>query len=148
MQTTNPVTMGEFATLPEFTKILPGQIKALIGKDFSLECVYRCNQRPRIRWYKDEIPLDENDERITTKLLGSSTCRLEIKNVQASDSSRITCEATNSQGRVSTFARLQPVDDYKIYEVDNRLKQRVNSESVNAFAKQMVNDLFIKSNFR
>lgn len=130
VQTTNPVTVGEFATLPEFTKILPGQIKVLIGKDFSLECTYRGNPRPSIVWYKDEIPLDQNDERISMKILGTSTCRLEIKNVQAGDSGRITCEATNSQGRVSTFARLQAVADYKIYEVNNKLKQRVNSESV------------------
>lgn len=130
VQTTNPVTVGEFATLPEFTKILPGQIKMLIGKDFSLECIHRGNPKPSIIWYKDEIPLDQSDERISMKILGTSTCRLEIKNVQASDSGRITCEATNSQGRVSTFARLQAVADYKIYEVDNKLKQRVNSASV------------------
>lgn len=130
VQTSHPVTVGAFATLPEFTKILPGQIKVLLGKDFALECVYKGNPRPCIVWYKDEIPLDDNDDRMIVKVLGTSTCRLEIKNVQASDSGRYTCEATNSQGRVSTFARLQAVADYKIYEVDNKLKQRVNSEMV------------------
>lgn len=130
VQTSNPITVGVFATLPEFTKILPGQLKMLLGKDFSLECVYKANPRPQIIWYKDELPLDKNDERITMKLLGTSTCHLEIRNVQASDSGRYTCEATNSQGRVSTFARLQAVSDYKIYEVDNKLKQRVNGDTV------------------
>lgn len=76
------------------------------------------------------MPLEQSDERISVKVIGTSTCRLDIKNVQASDSGRITCEATNSQGRVSTFARLQAIADYKIYEVDNKLKQRVNSGSV------------------
>lgn len=131
VQTTSPVTVGEFATLPEFTKILSGQFKVLLGKDFAFECVYRGYPRPCIVWYKDEIPLNENDDRISMKILGSSTCRLEIKNVQSSDSGRYHCEATNSQGRVSTFARLQAVADYKIYEVDNKLKQRVDSGTVN-----------------
>lgn len=134
VQTTNPVTVGAFATLPEFTKILPGQLKVLLGKDFSLECIYKGNPRPRIVWYKDEIPMDSNSERISVKILGTSTCRLEIKNVQPSDSGRYTCEATNTQGRVSTFARLQAVADYKIYEVDNKLKQKFNGETVRAIS--------------
>lgn len=135
VQTTNPVTVGAFVTLPEFTKILPGQIKVLLGKDFILECIYKGNPQPKIAWYKDEIPLEEQNDRINAKILGTSTCRLEIKNIQASDSGRYTCEATNSQGRVSTFARLQAVADYKIYEVDNKLKQRVNSDMVRTIKK-------------
>lgn len=91
------------------------------------------NLHTRFRWYKDEIPLEPSDDRISMKIIGTSTCRLDIKNVQASDSGRITCEATNSQGRVSTFARLQAIADYKIYEVDNKLKQRVNSGSVSYY---------------
>lgn len=130
VQTSNPITVGAFATLPEFTKILPGQLKVLIGQDFSFECIHKGNPRPHIVWYKDETPLDSNDERITMKVLGTSTCRLEIRNVQSSDSGRYTCEATNSQGRVSTFVRLQAVTNYRIYEVDNKLKQRFNSEMV------------------
>lgn len=130
VQTTNAVTVGAFATLPEFTKILPGQLKVLLGKDFSLECIYKGNPRPEVVWYKDEIPLEQNDERIRMSIAGTSTCRLEIRNIQPSDSGRYTCEATNSQGRVSTFARLQAVADYKIYEVDNKLKQKINGETV------------------
>lgn len=136
VQTSNPVTVGVFATLPEFTKILPGQLKVLLGKDFTLECIYKGNPKPCIVWYKDEVPLSHDDDRVTMKVLGTSTCRLEIRNVQPSDSGRYTCEATNSQGRVSTFARLQAVNDYKIYEVDNILKQRVNGESVSIRRKK------------
>lgn len=130
VQTSNPITVGAFATLPEFTKILPGQLKVLLGQDFSFECIYKGNPKPQIVWYKDETPLDSNNERITMKILGTSTCRLEIRNVQSSDSGRYTCEATNRQGRVSTFARLQAVTNYRIYEVDNKLKQRFNGEMV------------------
>lgn len=116
--------------LPEFSKILPGQLKVLLGTDFTLECIYKGSPKPQIEWYKDEIQLSQNDERVIMNTLGSSICRLEIRKVQAGDSGRYTCEAKNSQGRVSTFARLQAVANLKIYEVDNKLKQMVNGESV------------------
>lgn len=128
VQTTNPVTVGEFATLPEFAKILPGQVKVLQGQNYSLECIYKGNPIPRIVWYKDEKEVPDN-ERITITTLGTSICRLEIRDVQPCDSGRYTCEATNTQGRVSTFARLS-IANYRIYEADNRLKQRINGETV------------------
>jgi myosin-light-chain kinase len=36
--TTAPVVVGRKVELPEFTKILPGQLKALQGSDVHLEC--------------------------------------------------------------------------------------------------------------
>lgn len=143
VQTTNPITVGWFGSLPEFTKILPGQLKILLGNDFALECIVRGNPKPRIIWYKDEIPIDNTNERITTKLIGTTTCRLEIKNVQSCDSGRYTCEATNTQGRVSTFARLQAVSDYKICEADSKLKQKTNSDSVSEYYKVNLKNNFI-----
>lgn len=130
VQTSNPITVGVFASLPEFTKILPGQLKAMIGKNFTLECIFKGNPTPNIVWYKDETPIDVLDERIKTKLTGTSICCLEIHNVQAGDSGRYKCEATNSQGRVSTFARLQAVSDYRIFEADNKLKKKINGDMV------------------
>lgn len=130
VQTTNPITVGGVESLPEFTKILPGQIKVLLGTDFIFECAVRGSPKPNIIWYKDEIPIRETTERFTKKMIGTSTCRLEIEKVQQCDSGRYTCEATNSQGRVSTFARLQAVADYKIYEADHKLKAKINDETV------------------
>lgn len=130
VQTSNAVTVGEFATLPEFTKILPGQLKVLLGTDYTFECIFKGNPRPEILWYKNEMPIDTNEERIKIQIAGTSTCRLTIRDVQSSDSGRYTCEATNSQGRVSTFARLQAVANYKLYEADNKLKQSISCETV------------------
>lgn len=32
------IVVGKHSALPEFTKILPGQLKALLGSDIALEC--------------------------------------------------------------------------------------------------------------
>lgn len=132
VQTSEPVTVGEYASLPEFTKILPGQLKVLLGSDFTLECIFKGNPRPNIVWYKNEVPIEMTDDHVKIQIAGTSTCRLIIHNIEPSDSGRYTCEATNSQGRVSTFARLQAVANYKLYEADNKLKQSICCETVSS----------------
>lgn len=134
VQTSSPITVGGAECLPEFTKILPGQLKVLLGRDFILECVVKGTPRPKIVWYKDQIPIRDSADRLTMQMIGSGMCRLKIENVQSVHSGRYSCEATNSQGRVSTFARLQAVADYKIYEADNKLKAKINAETVNIFS--------------
>lgn len=131
VQTSSPITVGGAECLPEFTKILPGQLKVLLGRDFTLDCIVKGMPRPKIVWYKDQVAIRDSAERISIQTTGFGLCRLQIKNVQSIDSGRYTCEATNSQGRVSTFARLQAVADYKIYEADNKLKAKINDEKVN-----------------
>lgn len=130
VQTSSPITVGGVECLPEFTKILSGQLKVLLGRDFTLECIVKGSPRPKIIWYKDQIPIRESADRLTMQAIGAGTCRLEIERVQSCDSGRYSCEATNSQGRVSTFVRLQAVADYKIYEADNKLKAKINDEMV------------------
>lgn len=130
VQTSSPITVGGVESLPEFTKILPGQVKVLLNSDYTLECIVQGNPKPNIVWYKNDQRIKKSTDRVQIKMIGTSTCRLDIKNVCSDDSGRYTCEATNSQGRVSTFARVQTVSDYKIYEVDNKLKQKINNESV------------------
>lgn len=128
VQTSNSILVGGVESLPEFTKILPGQLKVLLAKEFKLDCIVKGNPKPNIIWYKDEVPI-KSTERVVIKNIGWN-CRLEFKAIDSSDSGRYTCEATNSQGRVSTFARLQVVSDPKIYEADHNLKQKIDSEMV------------------
>lgn len=128
VQTTSPITVGCAECMPEFTSNLPGQSKALIGRDFSLDCVVSGVPRPNIIWYKDAVPIHDMSGRVTTKFYGNNLCRLEICNLQKCDSGRYVCEATNLQGRVSTFARLQAVADYRIFDAENRLKAKANDE--------------------
>lgn len=49
-QTSSPILMGGAQCLPEFTKILPGQIKALSGMDFLFECSVKGSPKPAICW--------------------------------------------------------------------------------------------------
>ena len=125
-QTTYPIMFGGVVKLPEFTKILPGQLKALIESDITLECLAMGSPRPDIVWYKDGLKVDSDTKRVITAM--GPVCRLTIRNIDEFDNGRYTCEASNKEGRVSTFARLQTVSDPKIYEADNILKQNVASD--------------------
>jgi hypothetical protein len=125
-QTTYPIMFGDVVKLPEFTKILPGQLKALIDNDITLECVAMGSPRPDIIWYKDGLRIDSNDKRVISCM--GPLCRLTIKNVNESDNGRYTCEASNKEGRVSTFARVQTVSDRKLFEADNKLKMNVERD--------------------
>lgn len=125
-QTTYPIMFGDVVKLPEFTKILPGQLKALINNDITLECVAMGSPRPDIVWYKDGIRIDANEKRVISVM--GPLCRLIIRNAVENDNGRYTCEASNKEGRVSTFARLQTVSDPKIFEADSKLKKNVETD--------------------
>ncbi|XP_055846057.1 titin-like [Episyrphus balteatus] len=133
VQTRSPVQVGGAECLPEFVKILPGQTKALLEKQCSLECVVQGAPRPRIVWYKDGLQIESSD-RVRIKQYGS-VCTLLISQVFDIDSGRYTCEATNSKGRVSTFARLQVVSDEKLYAADHKLKELITSDNVAALGE-------------
>uniref|UniRef100_A0A1A9UZC2 Myosin light chain kinase, smooth muscle n=1 Tax=Glossina austeni TaxID=7395 RepID=A0A1A9UZC2_GLOAU len=130
VQTSSPLQVGGVECLPEFTKILPGQVKALLHGLFTLECVVHGSPRPEVIWYKDglRLGLHTDVDRVKTRKLGSSCCLI-IKNVYESDGGRYTCEATNIKGRVATFARLQVVTDPKLYEADHQLKDIVHNSN-------------------
>uniref|UniRef100_W8AQC6 Myosin light chain kinase, smooth muscle n=1 Tax=Ceratitis capitata TaxID=7213 RepID=W8AQC6_CERCA len=128
-QTSCPVQVGGAECLPEFVKILPGQMKALLGTQLVLECTVRGAPRPQIDWYKDGMHINPLAERVRIRQIGS-TCTLIIAPICELDAGRYTCEATNSKGRVSTFARLQIVTDPRLYEADTKLKEIVHSADV------------------
>ncbi|XP_059475294.1 titin homolog [Neocloeon triangulifer] len=116
--------VGKKVDMPEFTHILPGQQKVLIGSDVRLECQVKGEPEPEIQWYKDGAPLDPDsfDHRMRITFDGAR-CVLNLKTVQDSDTGRFMCEASNKAGRVSTFARLLVVTDIKILEADLKLRQ-------------------------
>lgn len=128
-QTTYPIMFGDCVKLPEFTKILPGQLKALVNNDIVLECVAMGSPRPDIIWLKDGMRIGEDEKRVISVM--GSLCRLIIRNVTEHDNGRYTCEASNKEGRVSTFARLQTVTDPKIFEADTNLKMKVETDIEN-----------------
>ncbi|XP_036344439.1 muscle M-line assembly protein unc-89-like, partial [Rhagoletis pomonella] len=129
VQTSSPLQVGGAECLPEFVKILPGQLKALLGTQLMLECAVRGAPRPQIDWYKDGMHISPLAERMRIRQIGS-TCTLIIAPVSELDAGRYTCEATNAKGRVSTFARLQIVSDLRLYEADTKLKEIIHSDKV------------------
>lgn len=139
VQTTNPILVGGADCLPEFVKILPCQIKALLGSDVSLDCTVRGTPRPHIMWYRDGVPLSKTiDPRVEIAMEeADAVCRLRISGVQFVDSGRYTCEAVNTQGRVMTFARLQVVSDPKICAADVNLKRLMLDDVVIASASRV-----------
>ena len=132
-QTTYPIMFGDAVKLPEFNKILPGQLKALLNNEITLDCVVLGSPKPEIIWYKEGIKIESSERRCISSV--GPVCRLTLQNVVESDGGRYTCEASNKEGRVSTFARLQTVTDPKIFEADNKLKRNVENgiELVNYF---------------
>ncbi|XP_026670517.1 myosin light chain kinase, smooth muscle-like [Ceratina calcarata] len=125
---TNPVRVSETVDLPEFTKILPGQLKVLEGSTVKLECEIRTDSHVDIKWYYESTEIDvDGDTRWLISRNGSKCC-LTIGKVQEIDSGRYVCEAGNSIGKVSSFARVLVVDDPKIIEADEKLKSKEETE--------------------
>ncbi|VEN46037.1 unnamed protein product [Callosobruchus maculatus] len=116
------VSVGSHAASPDFAKVLPGQMKALSGADVTLVCEVKGEPFPTIRWLKDSSKIYPEDDTRYSIGQDSGICSLQISNLQDVDSGRFTCEAENSVGRVSTFARLCVVKDPKVLAADHNLR--------------------------
>jgi Immunoglobulin I-set domain len=122
--TNGTYVVGKKVDIPEFTHILPGQQKVLIGSDVRLECHVKGEPTPEVQWYKDGAPIctEFYDTRMRITFDGCR-CVLNLKTVEDADTGRYMCEASSKAGRVSTFARLLVVTDIKILEADLKLRQ-------------------------
>jgi len=142
---TNSVLVSESTDLPEFTKILAGQLKALEGTPIELECEVntrdssiisdsflraalnylfqvRSDSKMEVRWYRETTEIDPRSDSRFTIRQKVSKCSLTIANVKEDDSGRYICEANNKIGKVSSFARVLVVTDPRIIEADAKLR--------------------------
>ncbi|XP_018399450.1 PREDICTED: uncharacterized protein LOC108777137, partial [Cyphomyrmex costatus] len=127
----NSVLVIESTDLPELTKILPDQLKALEGTSVKLECEIRGDSRMKVQWYRETTEINPyNDTRFTICSDGSK-CSLTIVNVKEDDSGRYVCEANSRIGKVSSFARVLVVTDPRIIEADAKLKSSSSIELEN-----------------
>lgn len=76
-----------------------------------------------VKWYRDTTEIENGQDLRFTTYFNGTKCTLMIGNILESDSGRYVCEATNAAGRVSTFARVQVVEDPKIVEADLKLRK-------------------------
>lgn len=120
-QTTSSVVVGKSVCLPEFTKTLPGQMKALIDQSVTLKCKVKGDPMPTVVWHKDGVEVELGDRMITRFFRGD--CTLTISKIAEEDTGRYMCEAIHREGRASTFVRLQVVTDPNIWEADDELKR-------------------------
>lgn len=128
VQTSTPIAAGNKEKLPEFIAGLPGQLKVLNDSNYTLECTVDGNPAPKVRWFKNDIELRSSSKLAITQ--SGSVCRMEVRNIDSDDAGKYTCEATNSIGRASTFARLQVVGDRKIFEAHHNLIQNIDRNIV------------------
>ncbi|XP_032676016.1 uncharacterized protein LOC116846386 isoform X2 [Odontomachus brunneus] len=125
---TNSAYVSESTDLPEFTKILPGQLKALEGTLVKLECEIRGDPKMEVRWYREMTELDPRSDSRFAIYYDASKYSLTIANVNEDDSGRYVCEASNRIGKVSSFARVLVVNDLKIIEADAKLRTSLSIE--------------------
>lgn len=122
VQTSVPVGIGLSGDRPEFTEILPGQLKVLAGESAVLSCSFNGKPTPEIVWMKNGHEIEEEPGKIKINIENLNTT-FHINEVKIEDEGRYSCEATNVLGRSSTYARMTVITDRHIWEADAKLKR-------------------------
>ncbi|XP_021379777.1 inactive tyrosine-protein kinase transmembrane receptor ROR1-like isoform X2 [Mizuhopecten yessoensis] len=76
-----------------------------------IRCEISGNPLPRYKWFKDTVPIGENERRITIRLTPWGS-RLKIESLEPYDSGWYTCKAVNKAGQVNTTGFLEVKDGY------------------------------------
>ncbi|KAG8038190.1 hypothetical protein G9C98_006515 [Cotesia typhae] len=96
---TNSVTVREVVKFPEFTKILPGQLKALEGTVLNLDCEVSSDSLAHVKWYRDTTEIENGQDSRSSDIANEErppefTMRLRDRRVQATYPVRLTCQVT------------------------------------------------------
>ncbi|VDP03098.1 unnamed protein product [Soboliphyme baturini] len=75
------------------------------GSTMTVECFVDAKPRATIKWFKDNIPLDENDH-VHIETYSDGKCRLSVLNFSINDVGCYQCMAQNEVGSASTSALL------------------------------------------
>nr|XP_037874741.1 titin homolog isoform X4 [Bombyx mori] len=126
-QTSSSIGVGLAGDRPEFVDILPGQLKILAGETANLTCSVKGKPVPGVVWMKNGHEVEEEAGRMTSQFNGFDCC-LTIKDINIDDEGRYSCEATNTHGKASTYARLAVVTDRTVWEADAKLKRERSAE--------------------
>ncbi|XP_066250730.1 peroxidasin [Euwallacea similis] len=107
---------------PVFT-VQPESVDIVAGASIKLQCVVSGTPQPVITWFKDDLEVLSNDERV---FYNSDRSLLEVKNSEELDSGLYICEARNELGsrevsvkvKVSKFDSRPPKLVYKPYNIE------------------------------
>ncbi|EFN71206.1 Tyrosine-protein kinase transmembrane receptor ROR1 [Camponotus floridanus] len=108
----------------------------------------------RIRWFKNEAPLEEDRPKITIRKIHAQThehaaknlagSRLKITNLDVSDVGFYTCRVTNGKDQIQSEGTLR-VDSSKKWQVGN---VRPNGTSCNKVSEKLSRPEAMKQNWR
>ncbi|XP_060599835.1 muscle M-line assembly protein unc-89-like isoform X2 [Ruditapes philippinarum] len=101
----NDSTDGSRKTVPEF-KVKLSDKETTEGEDVKLECVAEGFPAPKVKWYKNDVPIKPTIGKytITSSIEGSHS--LIIASMHMSDSDCYRCEAVNECGTEATTAHI------------------------------------------
>ena len=108
--------------------IEPTSRKVMDGDEMKFVAMVIGNPMPKIVWYKNGVPVEENPDFRTYYNQKSGECMLHIIEVFPQDTGEYICEAANVYGRASTRAELV-VDVYE-YIPDSEEASQSQSESL------------------
>ena len=108
--------------------IEPSSRKVMDGDEMKFVAMVIGNPMPKIVWYKNGIPVEENPDFRTYYNQKSGECMLHIIEVFPQDTGEYICDATNVYGRASTRAELV-VDVYE-YIPDSEEASASQTESM------------------
>ncbi|KJH44302.1 immunoglobulin I-set domain protein [Dictyocaulus viviparus] len=90
------------------------------GEMVVLECRVNEESHPEILWYKNNVPIEIDQQHMITEMLDDGRVKLTIYNVTGEDIGSYRCEAVNKAGKAETQAKL----NYARY-----MKETVSDES-------------------
>ncbi|XP_056018475.1 inactive tyrosine-protein kinase transmembrane receptor ROR1-like isoform X4 [Ostrea edulis] len=81
------------------------------GEHVRIRCEISGNPLPRYKWFKDDVPIRENEDRINSKLTPWGA-RLKIESADVFDSGWYMCKASNNAGEVNTTGYILIKNEY------------------------------------
>jgi len=104
----------------------------MLHSDVVLSCELTGEPVPEVHWFRDGAKIDcIKNQRYQIQSVGNSH-NLIIRDISEGDEeAKFQCEATNLEGKVTTFTRILVVDDSRLAEADEHFRKQIQKLSGN-----------------